>query len=405
MAPSMDAFYNMLNENDLKISKHQQEGLKWMMEREETPIPHNNTISYGGILAYDMGLGKTIITLGLILCNFKEKTLIVVPAIILEQWADVIYKLTKIKPIIWYKDKKIDELNTSSIILTTYHQLLQKTRKKRQNILLTVDWDRIIFDEAHHLKNKNTKIHTLACSIKSPTKWLLTGTPIQNNIKNLHNLFYIINSKLIDFCLPGKGRRTPIRNSMFHDLIYNNILALEKQETDITLPNLTINKMIVPWRNNKEINAYKSIKETTETCKIVSFIKERQCCVDNSKQYAILQQITKRINNNRPKIVFCHFIHEIMKFQILLETAFPNKTICVLTGKTTRKEKLDYLNVGKNDKHIDILIIQIQTGNEGLNLQYFKEMYFSSPHWNPCIEKQAIGRIYRINQTDHIDVS
>ena len=51
-----------------------------------------------------------------------------------------------------------------------------------------------------------------------------------------------------------------------------------------------------------------------------------------------------------------------------------------------------------------VLIIQIQSGCEGLNLQHFNEVYFTSPHWNPAVEMQAIARVNRIGQTKPVRV-
>ena len=52
----------------------------------------------------------------------------------------------------------------------------------------------------------------------------------------------------------------------------------------------------------------------------------------------------------------------------------------------------------------DVLVLQIQTGCEGLNLQQFKEVYFVSPSWNPAVEDQAVARSHRIGQTEQVDV-
>ena len=52
----------------------------------------------------------------------------------------------------------------------------------------------------------------------------------------------------------------------------------------------------------------------------------------------------------------------------------------------------------------DVLILQIQTGCEGLNLQQFSEIYFVSPHWNPAVEDQAVARCHRIGQNEAVDV-
>ena len=55
--------------------------------------------------------------------------------------------------------------------------------------------------------------------------------------------------------------------------------------------------------------------------------------------------------------------------------------------------------------HYSVLILQIQTGCEGLNLQeHYSEIYFISPHWNPCVQDQAIARCYRIGQTQAVSV-
>ena len=50
------------------------------------------------------------------------------------------------------------------------------------------------------------------------------------------------------------------------------------------------------------------------------------------------------------------------------------------------------------------MIVQIQTACEGLNMQHFQEIYFTSPHWNPAVEDQAIARAHRIGQDQVVDV-
>ena len=53
---------------------------------------------------------------------------------------------------------------------------------------------------------------------------------------------------------------------------------------------------------------------------------------------------------------------------------------------------------------IDILILQVNTCCEGLNLQEFNEVYFVSPHWNPAVEDQAIARCHRLGQKKEVFV-
>ena len=65
----------------------------------------------------------------------------------------------------------------------------------------------------------------------------------------------------------------------------------------------------------------------------------------------------------------------------------------MIDGRTKKKERQGILT-GK----CDVLILQIQTGCEGLNLQQFNEVYFVTPHWNPAVEDQAVARCHRIGQ-------
>jgi len=95
--------------------------------------------------------------------------------------------------------------------------------------------------------------------------------------------------------------------------------------------------------------------------------------------------------------VFCHYIDEIDMIAKQLRDGGLAKVITY-----------DGRNSGSTTKlcqAADAIILQIQTGCEGLNLQkYFSEIYFVSPHWNPAIEDQAIARCHRIGQEKEVNV-
>ena len=75
--------------------------------------------------------------------------------------------------------------------------------------------------------------------------------------------------------------------------------------------------------------------------------------------------------------------------------------VLTFDGRSTEKQRAYALSI---ENKCDALILQIQTGCEGLNLQQFSEVYFVSPHWNPAVEDQAIARCHRIGQENEIDV-
>ena len=121
----------------------------------------------------------------------------------------------------------------------------------------------------------------------------------------------------------------------------------------------------------------------------------------SSKISKVVRTILSRKDNGKRKIVFCHFRAEIDYIQARLVTAFPSLVVRYLDGRTRESERRVIL---APDAAIDVLILQIQTCCEGLNLQQFSEVYFVSPDWNPSVEDQAIARCHRFGQTEPVVV-
>jgi superfamily II DNA or RNA helicase len=121
----------------------------------------------------------------------------------------------------------------------------------------------------------------------------------------------------------------------------------------------------------------------------------------SSKISKVVRTILSRKDNGKRKIVFCHFRAEIDYLQARLTTAFPSLVVRYLDGRTRENERRVIL---APDADIDVLILQIQTCCEGLNLQQFSEVYFVSPDWNPSVEDQAVARCHRFGQTEPVVV-
>jgi SNF2 family DNA or RNA helicase len=114
---------------------------------------------------------------------------------------------------------------------------------------------------------------------------------------------------------------------------------------------------------------------------------------------SVVAAILERKENGCGKLVFCHFREEIDEVATRLRNGGITK-VATFDGRTSNAKRFEILN----DKN-EVLILQIQTGCEGLNLQEnYSEIYFISPHWNPAIEDQAIARCHRIGQTKSVFV-
>lgn len=456
----LDLFQKYLENAGLDQKPYQRNGVEWCLSNELGLFDgsEDDDNIYGGIIADEMGLGKTITMIGVCISNVMRKTLIVLPVILIDQWASQIYKTTGHRPLIYHglHKKKINlaMLNNSVIVLTSYQTIIKRKNKNKENVLNllhSVRWNRLIFDEAHHLRNSNTKLFKDCYSLQSNIRWLMTGTPIQNREKDFHSLCSML--------------RIPIHKVVDDNFKKQFILRRTKKDVGIPLPPLNYHLEKVNWSNmnemsfskdlhsyfglnkivhrekKKEIDLEKEIKETSSITNL--FLKGRgsilrfmnaskQICIlpkllkhtldvfvssgeistynpamisSTSKMNAVISEITNKRENGNGKLIFCHYHLEMM---YLYEKFVESGIKVLIYGKMPKS--MGYVTPlivknNLNDLDYDIIIIQIQTGCEGLNLQKYNEVYFVSPNWNPMIEEQAIARCHRIGQKKSVFVS
>ncbi|KAI3402201.1 hypothetical protein diail_130 [Diaporthe ilicicola] len=150
------------------------------------------SLAKGGILADDMGLGKTLQMLSLILTGGKGVTLIVAPVSVMSNWEQQARQHVKSehspKILIYHGTRKatVQEMMKHHIVITSYGTLAADHGNKGP--LLSASWRRVILDEGHTIRNAKTKAAEAACGLKAESRWVLTGTPIVNNIRDFHSL-------------------------------------------------------------------------------------------------------------------------------------------------------------------------------------------------------------------------
>ena len=432
IASRMERFHIILDKAQFGFKQYQYDGVEWCIRNELRPNPPCNI--RGGFIADEMGLGKTLMMIGAMFTNFLPRTLIVVPPVLIQQWFNEIYKATGHKSLVYYgTDKKTisqEEVSRAPIVLTTYNTLLPN-----ECLLKKIVWNRVIFDEAHHLRNSGTKRFKSCKQIKARVHWLVTGTPVQNKKQDFYNLCYIAGMNASFYTEPAN----------LQTIITYFMLRRTKNSVNINLPPVNKTNLIVEWKHKNEMYLAEEIhallpnitgvsgakrKKLAELFgpagALTALLRARQSCIMpslmrtniedlcakgfinaeyiealnyTSKLDAVIRLMLERKNNNKGKIVFCHFHREIDIIYYRLVEGGMTKVI-KYDGRNSNSEKLASLA-----EPADALIIQIYSGCEGLNLQHnFSEIYFVSPHWNPCVEDQAIARCHRIGQINSVDI-
>lgn len=169
-----------------KLLPHQTSCVKWMMKREY--------IQSGGILADDMGLGKTYQIASLIASHpvdDKRSTLIVTVVPTISQWQNILHEFVNISPFLIPPNSEAPLPERLTAALTTYSVFQQA---KIPSALLRRRWQRIVLDEGHYIKDVRSKTHINLNRLIRPNqyRWILSGTPIQNNKQEMKSLLHFV---------------------------------------------------------------------------------------------------------------------------------------------------------------------------------------------------------------------
>lgn len=431
LAIRMNAFDSFVATAKLDPKPYQRDAVTWGVRHElndfakQLDLNSNHAQSVrGAILADDMGLGKTIIMIGIMASNSIGRTLIVLPIALLQQWHDAILNLTTVKPFVLTVNTPISTntpslLLRSDVVLTTYSSLVSFS-KRSDSPLHTIRWRRLIFDEAHHLRNPNTDRHRAAYALTTSIVWLVSGTPIQN--------------RLADFRAISNILRIRCSESNLATIVRHFLLRRTKLHVGIILPPIAFTTVVVPWNHPKEKRIAMEIHSRLNCCALprdedtdledteetdeehehedydppntlTNLLHARQACImpslvsstitHSSKIDAVVHTIVSTPSPTG-KLVFCNYTKEIDLLYSSLRAAAPHLTIAIYDGRPSNHSL---------DLTADVLILQIMTGSEGLNLQHnYSHVYFVSPHWNPYVEDQAVARCFRIGQAHPVHV-
>ena len=296
-------------------------------------------------------------------------------------------------------------------------------------------WDRIILDEAQAIKNRSTKRSETAMLLQADFKMVMTGTPVENHLGELWNLFQFINPGFLGsierfnekFSIPIEKYGDAARRNQLKNLVQPFILRRKKdqvlkelpEKTEITLSvDLTPEerafyealrrKALASLENNADLEGG---KKHLQILAEISRLRRAAChprlvddnadFIESSKLRMFGEVVDELLENGHKALVFSQFVTHLAILREYLDGK--NIRYQYLDGSTPMQKRQDNINAFQKGEG-DLFLISLKAGGVGLNLTAADYVIHMDPWWNPAVEDQATDRAHRIGQEKPVTV-
>jgi len=422
---SIEEQYNRAkdNLNGRLFAPYQREGVLWMLTMEG-----QKSGPKGGFLCDEMGLGKSIQLIATMLGNPKPRTLIIVPKSIITQWAEEINRFAPNLTINVF-DGPERKMKEADVTLAPYTLLTTKgAGADAKTPLHMVQWDRVILDEAHEIRNKKSKLFKSVCRIQTQIKWIVTGTPVFNSIEDFVSLCTFLGlSKVVVQGMTNKIkdiyilRRTKEDLSQISERLRLPPCYFENVELEMYPDEKQLYELMFLEAQETIRDAFRDAQSLNAKNMVIleCLLRARQCMihpplyldgvakktgtqaekwVGRSNKMETLFEMVKS-HPSEKTLIFCQFRGEMNHIQKNME-----RPVFRIDGSVHKEERVGQIEGFKKAAPGAVFIIQIKAGGQGLNLQEATRVYITAPSWNPATELQAIGRSHRTGQTKPVYV-
>lgn len=417
---------------NFRYQDHQVSGIRWMMEREALDPS-------GGILCDEMGLGKTIQVLGLVKETKPNAVLLLAPLCTLEQWQQTAERCGFC---VWrcHSSKHEWELpknyrpNAKHLYVVNYERAMARPALVNQR-----SWPRVVFDEAHRMADPHGSCHQFAKNeIRAKHRWFLTATPVVNTLRDALSLFQLL----------GHVNLVASRIEDIEKVIKDHVLCRRMEDLRGVisgLPDAAVeHNHVLDFETSDEAEFYRGIQgiiqrrfrmlqheEGGQAEMFRLIMRLRQISIhpqvyigarkkewrtynrpdwdEPSTKFVKLKNLIENQSAEPHRwLIFCHFHEEMEILQDYLMSECPVVRECSLySGALSAKEKADAIETSKEclvGSQQEVLLVQLQSGGVGLNLQHCDRIVFMGPWWTAALMDQAIGRAVRIGQTEQVEV-
>ena len=392
------------------------------------------------LLADEMGLGKTIQAIAACALLHRlgkaARVLVVTPASLKTEWEEQIQRFTDLPYQLIYgpRGKRL-RLYASAPFFTivNYEQMLADALDVNKQL----QPDIVILDEAQRIKNWSTKTAQAVKRLQSRYAFVLTGTPIENRIDDIHSLMSFLDPSVLGplfrfnrefYDLDERGRPSGYRNlEQLHERIKPFLLRRRKADVETELPDRTDQRYFVPL-SPEQADSYAG--HEAQVARLVAIAKKRPLTQQESeklqRELAMMRMICDTNYILDPEDRTCPKLAELEK---ILEECRNNADVKVLvfsewarmlelvkgslradadrirlhTGSVPQRRRRAEIQLFKNDPNCRVFL-STDSGSTGLNLQNASVVVNCDLPWNPARLEQRIARAWRKHQTRPVTV-
>ena len=276
-----------------ELHDHQIQGISWMVHMFKNGMPM--------MLGDQMGLGKTIQTIGFLayLQHFMNKRgphLIVVPLSVLSNWMSEIERFCPTFRAIRFhgpkdereriKNEEIDNLKEFDIVVTTYEMLVSEVNWFKRKYV----WTSIVVDEGHRLKNEKSQLAEKLRTVPSLTKVILTGTPLQNNLRELWALLHYL---VPDIFTPSTGEAFEEGFDLHKGLINSAMLRRARKLLGVFMLRRIKDKVNIKLPSRREVTVLVPLTKNQ-----ISWYEQLICGLDSDTIETVMRESSKPIASN-----------------------------------------------------------------------------------------------------------
>ena len=385
-----------------RLYPYQQEGAQWLVRKA------------GAILADDMGLGKTVQAISAMRLLFHSgsvrQALVICPRGLIAIWEDeltrwaselgvaVLTPTARLREVAW-----AEVVGRRHVLITNYEHLRDLPRALRRT-----PPDLVVADEAHKLKNRESRIASGGAQLTPKAFWALSGTPLERDLDDLATILSLVAPAAF---APSDGRLHP---SSLRSRARKYILRRRKREVLSQLPSVLDTTETLDLTDEQRVEYTRAVAQRSRATKRgdeLALLTQLLTLCDlepDSRQSSKIDRILDLFHgiqrSGEKAVVFSYRIGPLKEIQRRVTEVWNAQTGILLVGSMNATERSLAVDQFRTKSATRLLLASSRVGAEGLTLIEANHVFLLNQWWNPSANEQARDRVVRIGQRRKVRV-